>query len=461
MDLTFYTLITISFAVPAALVVYGFKIGRPFSLISVYSAIFALEISGGAIKTCFQPSARGIPFETEALISAMLVACSGFGLLLIAYASTLTMRAKERSSYETSRTIPRRIGQRKYVNGILVALALTTVIGMMQHYQRISSLGSVEEFLATAYRHRVGTMGDTATQNAVIVLANIVGNAAVAFACIGLVMWRVGALTRTQRTIFATLLVVLLLRQWATMFRSTIFFTGLALFATYAFYARFTARKYMVGAVVAVSALVAIDAVHQYMYYLTAEWERQKTGSLLLNLIAPQGHLETLTQIILQQNEGGSTLNGQGLKESVFFFIPRIIWASKAPADEYGTLLVQTWARLPDWYQIAITNVGELTAHFGNIGVLGMLVFGVVYGLMEKKALSQFEWAIGVTSMVMPRLLVDMGMGLSAFSNTILNLFVFLVIIKVVRVIAGGSRDIVPRLQGGFRAAPARFHSSR
>jgi hypothetical protein len=153
-------------------------------------------------------------------------------------------------------------------------------------------------------------------------------------------------------------------------------------------------------------------------------------------LIAPQGHFYVLNTILTLQENSNAGLHGEGLWESVFFFVPRLIWSTKAPSSEYGTMLVQAWAGLPTTYQIAVTNLGELIAHFGYTGIFGLLIYGRIYGFLDSFAWKSIEVRVGLYCLVMPRVLVDLGMGLSSLSNTLVGLALFLVVARSLRLVS-------------------------
>src|SRR5213075_1907796 len=113
---------------------------------------------------------------------------------------------------------------------------------------------------------------------------------------------------------------------------------------------------------------------------------------------------------------------------------------TKAPFSDSGTILVQNWAGFPDAYQIAITNVGELIAHFGYAGLIGLFVYGLLYRFLDSFRWRSVELRIGLYCLMLPRTFADLGMGLSAVSISLFNLGVFFALTSALRVFSHGTR---------------------
>jgi hypothetical protein len=186
--------------------------------------------------------------------------------------------------------------------------------------------------------------------------------------------------------------------------------------------------------------LTVFNFIHLYLFYLTADWDYQSFGETLTLLATPHGHFQQLAQVLNAHNSSLESLHGLGFVESVFFFVPRVVWESKAPFNDYGTLLVQNWAGFPDAYQIAITNVGELIAHFGYIGLCGLFAYGLLYRFLDSFRWRSVELRIGLYCLALPRTFADLGMGLSAVSISLVSLGVFIALAIGLRVFSRGNR---------------------
>ena len=117
-----------------------------------------------------------------------------------------------------------------------------------------------------------------------------------------------------------------------------------------------------------------------------------------------------------------------------------MVWTTKAPFSDYGTLLVQNWAGFPDAYQIAITNVGELIAHFGYAGLSGLFAYGMLYRFLDSFRWRSVELRIGLYCLSLPRTFADLGMGLSAVSISLVSVGVFTALAFSLRVFSRGNR---------------------
>jgi hypothetical protein len=163
-------------------------------------------------------------------------------------------------------------------------------------------------------------------------------------------------------------------------------------------------------------------------------------------LLAPHGHIYTLASIVSRADSGAPLLGGEGFVESFFFFVPRAVWLTKAQSVDFGTLLVQGWAGLPTSYQMAVTMVGELFAHFGLIGIAGMTLFGALYAGLDSLANRGPIEQAGFYGLLLARVLSDSGMGLSALAMTIFCLIVYFATLLCVFALASSWRAILPAL---------------
>jgi hypothetical protein len=217
----------------------------------------------------------------------------------------------------------------------------------------------------------MGTYAETEEQSVLLGFTSFLAGCAVGFVGIGILAWLKGKLSQVEKLLLTILVVVLLIRQGSSMFRSTLFFTGIALLAVYDSHRPFSARRLALFGLGSTAVLVAVNYFHQYLYFLTAEWDPQSFGQTLGNLVGPQGHFYALDTILSLNETSDTRLHGEGLLESIFFFIPRLVWSAKAPAEEYGTILIQAWAGLPSTYQIAVHQFGRTHCPFWLPGALG------------------------------------------------------------------------------------------
>jgi hypothetical protein len=171
--------------------------------------------------------------------------------------------------------------------------------------------------------------------------------------------------------------------------------------------------------------LFLLNFYHYYMYYLTAGWVHRDFGETLQYLLAPHGHLKTLS-LIYKPYQDIVFLHGETILESIFFFIPRFIWESKAVL--YGTGIVQEWAGLPTWFQMAPTAIGELYAHFGYVGIVGMILYGALHSYFDTYRFGDLIDKALFYGLLLPKVLTHSGMGISAVMITIFQacLFIFL-----------------------------------
>jgi hypothetical protein len=224
------------------------------------------------------------------------------------------------------------------------------------------------------------------------------------------------------------------------MFRATLFFTFASMIAIYNSERPFKLSHFALMSVGAGAVLIVFNFIHLYLFYLTAEWDYQSLGETITLLATPHGHFQQLAQVLTAHNSSLELLHGHGFLESVFFFVPRVVWTTKAAFTDYGTLLVQNWAGFPDAYQIAITNAGELIAHFGYLGLSGLFAYGLVYRSLDSFRWRGVEFRMGLYCLMLPRTFADLGMGLSAVSTSLFNLGVFIALAMGLRVYSRGNR---------------------
>ena len=412
---------------------------RMFSMLTFAAAVFVIECAGGSLKA-LMPEAfveylalnpdKVLPWMPAALVMYII----GFLLFLYGYCIVAWLLRVGRQHRDT---VTERYFTRVWTPSYRVLLVGVTLValfaGFVQQYQRVRAAGSLSAFLATAYRHRWGTGTTDATETALVVIANLVSISAVAFAVLWIIAWLRGRLTLFEKLGVTFFLLLLFLRQWSTMYRASLIFGALSLFAASAAERRLRVKPLIIAALILGSLFVGVNFLHLYMYHLTAGWREPSLFESVSGFLAPHGHLYSLASIIRAAREETPLLDGRGMVESLFFFVPRSIWAAKLASGTYGTVLVQAWSGLPTHYQVAITTVGEFFAHFGYLGVGLMVVFGMLYGLFDSFAERSVELRAALFGILLTRVLADTGMGLSAISITLFCTVLYLLLVLFAR----------------------------
>jgi uncharacterized PurR-regulated membrane protein YhhQ (DUF165 family) len=83
-------------------------------------------------------------------------------------------------------------------------------------------------------------------------------------------------------------------------------------------------------------------------------------------------------------------------------------------------------------YQMAVTAPGEQIAHFGYLGLFGMLLYGLIYAVLDTLHYGGPVARSALFGLLVPRVLVDIGMGVSAFSNSLLTAGGFVLLVYMV-----------------------------
>lgn len=406
---------------------------RMFSMMTFAAGFFLIEAVGGTLKALFPGevltdyAASDVSNPIAWVPRALLLYLVGFSLFVYGYAITSwLLRVGKRHRDAVTEDYFERVWTPSYRLLLAAVSVFALLVGFVQQFQRVRVAGGLSEFAENAYKRRWGTGTETASETAIVVVANLASIAAVAFAVIWMIAWLRGKLTWVGKCGVILFLLLLYLRQWSTLFRGPLIFTSLSLFAAYAAERRLRMRPLVIAAAVLAVLFLAVNFVHLYMYYLTAGWQKPSIAMSMAQFVAPHGHLYSLATILSADKEGVPHLGGIGMIESLFFFIPRSIWSAKAPSGSYGTVLVQGWAGLPTHYQMAVTTVGEMFAHFSWFGVALMTVFGMLYGVYDSFAERSIELRAGLYGILLARVMPDFGMGLSAICITIVCFGLFL-----------------------------------
>jgi hypothetical protein len=183
-------------------------------------------------------------------------------------------------------------------------------------------------------------------------------------------------------------------------------------------------------------ALVGVNYGHVLLHSLTGFGETTSFSESSQELLAPHNYLQTFATL-LETHTRLDHLEGSGMLTSILFFIPRAIWTTKVPSEQYGTSLVQAWAGLPTSYQIAVTNVGELVVHFGTGGIALLALWGMMYRWLDDRWSQGLEWRAVLLCISVPRVFPDQGMGLSAFMISLVSVACFMIPLALTKRLLG------------------------
>lgn len=406
-----------------------FTRGRVFTLLTFHAALFVLEAGGGSIKAMFP----GVFYEFSATTRdnplpyvplALAVYIGGFVLMLYGYCVAAYFTHRRASSDEAMNRFFDERWTFSYKTLLLLFTLGAIAAGFMPHYYKIRAVG-LSTFLQTAYLHRFGTGTDVQAETAVVVVASVISSSAIPLALIWMFAWLRGRLTLMGKVIILGVFALLMFRQYTTMFRTIILATLLAMVAAYTSERRITIGKWVLIGSLMAAMFVAVNFFHFYLYYLTAGWDRQGLLRTMDQFLGPHFHVYTLSSILMTYERGAPLLEGKGLLESVFYFVPRGVWESKLPSTEYGTLLIQGWAELPTHFQMATTAVGEWIAHFGYIGMVLMFPYGLLVGWLDSFYDRGTVFRAALFGILLARVLAEAGMGVSALAITVTLLGVF------------------------------------
>jgi len=422
---------------PASIVVFRTINGNFFTILTFYSLIFMMECFGGAVGASMSnPLAGRMLFSPATTAKVVKVYFIGYLVFLAGYYATYRWFWKRRFRHRNQATLSSKNNSRytlslKGWHVLFLLLLITTSLSFVQIYQRIETAGGLSIYLSSMYLYRYGTFAKDITANSFVVLANLLGGISLSLVSVGLMVSLKVRISRTKRFLLFSFLLIIILHALILTFRSTAFFSIVALVAVYNHIRPIRLATLIRFLVVLSVLLVILNFFHNYMYFKTAGWEYQNFTASLGRILAPHGHLQTL-QRILSVASHSDFLYGKTLPESFFFFFPRFLWEAKA--EQYGTKIVQTWAGLPYWYQMAPTSVGELIAHFGFIGMSGMILHGAVHGFLETFRFRSLPLQAGYFCSILPRLLAHSGMGISAVAITLFQLALLYILTKPIQI---------------------------
>jgi len=435
LNASFFLMLFPATMLPLSIIVQRIQTGKAFTVLTIYSALYLFECLGGVIAST-QPilAGRYDIISANQLTQVVGVYFSGYVLFLAGYYIYFRWYTARRNLNDSDSKPPMDtlLGPTLSPQGwryLFSILSLSVSLKLVQIYQRIMAAGGLESYFDNMYSYRFGTFADDATTNAFVVLANLLGGLALSLAGMGLLKTLNENISRVKRIILYGAVTIIVLFALASTFRSTFFFTILALLGLYNHVRPFDTAKIMKYSVLMFIVLVSVNFYHSYMYYATAGWEYRSFLSAQSSLLAPQSHLHTLS-VVMNTAMHAPFLYGEGLLDTIFFFIPRFLWLDKS--DLCSTLLIQFWAGIPHWYQMAPTSVGELIAHFGYAGMIGMLFFGLIHGFLETLRFRSTPMQAGFYCVVLPRLLVHLGMGIGAVSLTLFQLALLYILTRFI-----------------------------
>lgn len=433
-------LLVLAIALPAAVIGQQLRQGRRFSLIVVYSLIFLSEfVVGTFVATGRDQILWRQQLSSDSVIRTLGLAVLGYAVLVAGYLLPSLARRGLPPGTAPARAARGDAGADfppAYRVILFLMMALTTVFGFVQLALRIKKAGSFAAYLAIAYTMRIGTYAETDAANAWAVLASLLASGALPAAALLYIAWMRGKLSTFEKALLMALTVALIGRQLSTAFRAVVVFTLFSAFAVYDAERRIRARRLAVMGVVIVAALVGVNYVHVLLHSLTGVGGGGSFAESSMELLAPHAYLETFARM-LEVRDRMVPLEGKGVLTSMLFFVPRAIWLTKLPTEEFGTGLVQAWAGFPTTYQIAISNIGELFVHFGYFGLIGMFLWGMAYRWFDGRWSRSLEWRVTLLCISAPRVFADQGMGISAFAITVLSVAMFIVPLDVASRLAG------------------------
>jgi hypothetical protein len=421
--LTFLLAGWVTIFVPVVVVAYNIANQKYFNILNIYSLIFLLEgfggILAGAMKTPL-PGQR--PISENLLFQSLTVYVAGYLLFLFGFYLFRCM-VSHREIFAKAQLRPKALPvhlTKSQWHSLFLILPVLISLGFIKVATKIRAADGITQYIYSMYQYRFGSFAEDVAENALVSLAGQLDNLALPLTMLGLAVWFSSRIPRLYRNILFFLLAILLFQKFTSGFRSVIFFTILSMIMVRDSVSPLKVSRLFVSTALLLVFLIGINLIHQYLYFLTAGWDKRTFLEGVARLVAPQKHLATLASVLTVASIK-SPLYSEGLLESVFFFIPRVLWHTKA--EHYGTIIVQQWAYLPDWYQMAPTNVGELIARFGYTGLLGMPLVGAVHGWLEGfHRCANPVMRMGYFCTVLPRLLVHLGMGISALSITIFSM---------------------------------------
>ncbi len=385
-----------------------------FSIRALSLVIYLIEAFPGYVKIIFNESSEYSIYDVNALI----VYGAAIYLIFLGYSLSRHITLIRASTKATQAVF---VNNRSFL--ILWFLTLLATLATLPILiAKAEAAGGWDNLITNLYHFRYGTFNEDTQSNAWNVLSGLYGTLSGA-----LILLLYGTYTKVRaqgfKLLFFVLAVCLVLVTFMALNRSSFIFLILSILGFKHSISPFSRTKMRAAIFALFLSIMPLNYAHQYLYFLTAGWDEPTFIGSLEALQGPQGHIQTLTTI-LRVSAYAEPLHEEAFAESILFFVPRFFWTSKA--DIYGTTLVQEWARLPTHYQMAPTTGGELLAHFGYLGITLSILVGILFGWFDKLKHGNEVNRAAFYGLLLPRTLVNLGMGVSAISITIFQYLLFL-----------------------------------
>lgn len=170
-------------------------------------------------------------------------------------------------------------------------------------------------------------------------------------------------------------------------------------------------------------------------YYSSEQWGTQITfeGAVSTQLKGNLSGSSLIGLASILRNYSGDIplLYGKTIFSMLLLPIPRSIWHSKP--SWYGIDEITRGMGWPDSTQSAVSMPGELFANFGTTGLIGMVVYGLLFGIIfrsRKSVRMRFIYPFGL----LPIVFVTYWMSFTGFMNSIIQLpLAYIMIILTVK----------------------------
>ena len=204
----------------------------------------------------------------------------------------------------------------------------------------------------------------------------------------------------------------------------------------------------MVLAIASAIAFVAMNWLHYWMYAATGGWDSKGVLESVLLAVPPQDQQGCLANI-LEVSRIAEPVGIEHYLDIGRSLIPRVLWPGKPPSFETGTLAIQSWSGQSIDFQMAITDVGEAIAAFGDSGLIVLAFPGLLYGIIDRALYSGWLMRSAVLSSCLARVFSDQGMGASALLLTLAGLISSLAILAPIYWVSSPPRGPSRKVSAG------------
>lgn len=397
-----------------AVIAWHVRAGRSITLFATYIAILLLEFGGGFIQ-----SALGEHSLTPAdCVRPLFVRLASLGPFCAAYVA-ISLMLPWRSGPSAARAISRELHERFNRSAsvrLWVLFGILSLIAIYPLYVKVRIAGGLSAFFDVAYLMRFGTHGEAGAENMMIVVAGLLSGPLSAVIAL-LTMASASAKGVRLRSWVGLGVAISFGIAIAAMHGRRV---GVAIAVLVPLLAWHMQRPIAPRTITRISCCLLLGALglnwlHYHRYSVTADWEPKSVYESSMSLLAPQTHLETLSEVL----HGVDRLQLLGASQyglSAVSLVPRALWLEKPSDEGLGTRGVQGWAGLPSHYQMAITDVGEAVACMGYAGIAIVAFWGFLYCMLDFLMYSYIVGRAVVVGICLTRVLVDQGMGVSALS---------------------------------------------